>query len=162
MIFSLNLNKIKNIGGDKILTPTKHWRRQNIGADKIYASTKLLASTKSWRRQNIGLDKIRASTKSWRRQEAGADKMLAQTQKNPLTVCSAESTAVDFSQTSLKISYISLMVLLSLPAVVKCGVSSSRPAFMGGLSLVLYQLIVPPRHAENITHFSADKISASA
>ncbi len=84
MIFSLNLNKIKNIGVDKILTPTKHWRRQNIGADKIYASTKLLASTKSWRRQNIGLDKIQSSTKSWRRQEAGADKCWHRLRRIPL------------------------------------------------------------------------------
>jgi hypothetical protein len=41
------------------------------------------------------------------------------------------------------------MVLLSLHAVVKCGVASSRPAFMGGLSPVLYRLIVLARHAEN-------------
>jgi hypothetical protein len=41
-IIILNLNKIKNIGGDKILMPTKHWRQQNIGADNINASTKLL------------------------------------------------------------------------------------------------------------------------
>jgi hypothetical protein len=51
----------------------------------------------------------------------------------------AETTAVDFSQTSLKISYISLMVLLSLHAVVKFGVDSSRPAFMEGLSAILYR-----------------------
>jgi hypothetical protein len=74
----------------------------------------------------------------------------------------AESRAADFFQTLLKISYDSLMVLLSLHAVVKYGVASSRPAFMGGLSPVLYRLIVPARHAENITNFSADKISASA
>jgi hypothetical protein len=47
-IIIVNLNKIKNIGGDKILTPTKHWRQQNIGTDKIHASTKLLAATKDW------------------------------------------------------------------------------------------------------------------
>jgi hypothetical protein len=75
---------------------------------------------------------------------------------------SAESTAADFSQTSLKISYVSLMVLLSLHAVAKCGVASGRPAFMGGVSPVLYRLIVPARHAENVTNFGADKMSASA
>jgi hypothetical protein len=83
-IIILNLNKIKNIGGDKILAPTKHWWPQNIGADKIHASTKLLASTKLsastkyWRQQNTGVDKISALTKSWRQQKAGANKMLAQ------------------------------------------------------------------------------------
>jgi hypothetical protein len=33
---------------------------------------------------------------------------------------------------------------------------------MGGLSLVLYLLIVPARHAENVKNFGADKISAAA
>jgi len=80
----------------------------------------------------------------------------------PLLFGLAESTATDFSQTSLKISYVSLMVLLSLHAVAKCGVASGRPAFMGGVSPVLYRLIVPARHAENVTNFGADKISALA
>jgi hypothetical protein len=91
-----------------------------------------------------------ASTKSWRRYR----RIL-------LLFGSAESTAADFSQTSLKISYVSLMVLLSFHAVAKCGVASGRPAFMGGLSPVLYQLIVPARHAENVTNFGADKILVS-
>jgi hypothetical protein len=54
------------------------------------------------------------------------------------------------------------MVLLSLRAVVKCGIASSCPAFMGGLSPVLYRLIVPARHAEKVKIVGADKISASA
>jgi hypothetical protein len=53
------------------------------------------------------------------------------------------------------------MVLLSFHAVAKCGVASGRPAFMGGLSPVLYRLIVPARHAENVTNFGADKILVS-
>jgi hypothetical protein len=53
------------------------------------------------------------------------------------------------------------MVLLSFHAVAKCGVASGRPAFMGRLSPVLYQLIVPARHAENVTNFGADKILVS-
>ncbi len=150
------------------MTPTKHWQQQNIGADKIHSYTKLLVLTKYWCRKNIGVNKIRASTKSWCRQNLGVDKKLVQTKcwrrrrRIPLLFGSAESTAADFSQTSLKISYISLMVLPSLHAVVKCGVASSPPAFMGGLSPVLYRLIVPARHAENVTNFSANKISASA
>jgi hypothetical protein len=44
---------------------------------------------------------------------------MAQTQENLLTVSSAESAAAVFSQAPLKISYFSLMVLLSLHAVVK-------------------------------------------
>jgi hypothetical protein len=91
------------------------------------------------------------STKCWRRNR-----------KIPLLFGSAESTAADFSQTSLKISYVSRMVLIPLHAVAKCGVASGRPAFMGGLSPVPYRLIVQARHAENITNFGADKISASA
>ncbi len=118
------------------MTPTKHWRRQNIGTNKIHASTKILASTKDWRRQNIGVDKIRVSTKSWHRQEAGADKCWCRSRRIPLLFGLAETTAVDFSQTSLKISYVSLMVLLSLHAV---SFASSRPAFMGGLSALLYR-----------------------
>jgi hypothetical protein len=75
---------------------------------------------------------------------------------------SAESTAADFSQTSLMISYISQKVLIPHYAVTKCGVTSGRPAFMGGLSLALYRLIVPTRHAENVTNICVDKISAPA
>jgi hypothetical protein len=112
------------------LASTKYWRRQNIGVDKI------LASTKYWRQQNLGVDKKLAQTKCWHRRR-----------RIPLLFGSAESTAADFFQTSLKISYVSLMVLLSLPAVVKCGIASSRPAFMGRLSPVLYRLIVPTCHA---------------
>jgi hypothetical protein len=92
-----------------------------------------------------------ALTKSWHRRR-----------RIPLLFGSAESTAADFSQTSLKISYVSLMVLIPLHAVAKCGVASGRPAFMGGLSLVLYRLIVPAHHAENVTNFGTDKISGSA
>jgi hypothetical protein len=136
------------------LAPTKYKRRQifryylsrqNIGVDKI------LALAKYRPRQNPGINKILVSTKSWRRRR-----------RIPLLFGSAESTAADFSQTSLKISYVSLMVLLSLHAVTKCGVASGCPAFMGGLSSVLYRLIVPACHAENITNFDGDKISASA
>jgi hypothetical protein len=54
------------------------------------------------------------------------------------------------------------MVLKTLHAVAKCGVASGCPAFMGGLSPVLYQLIVLARHAENVTNIGANKISASA
>ncbi len=75
---------------------------------------------------------------------------------------SAESTAADFSQTSLKISFVFQMVLIPLHADDKCGIASGRPAFMGRLSPALYQLILPARHAENATNFGANKISASA
>jgi hypothetical protein len=92
-----------------------------------------------------------ASTKSWCR----CRRIL-------LLFGSAENTAADFSQTSLKLSYVSLMVLLSFHAVAKCGVASGHPAFMSGLSPVLYRLIVPARHAKNVTNFGADKILAPA
>jgi hypothetical protein len=126
------------------LAATKHWRRQYTHVDKIIGVNKILASTKCWRRQNISVHK-----------------KMSQTQKNPLTVWPSESTTADLSQTSLKISYVSLMVLLSLHAVIKCGVASRHPAFMGGVSPVLNRLIVPACHAENVTNFGADKISAS-
>jgi hypothetical protein len=116
---------------------------RNIGVDKILGSTefiavdKILASTKYWRQQNIGVDKILALTNYLRRQNVGRRRRIS------LLFGSAESTAADFSQTSLKISYVSLMVLIPLHAVAKCGISSGRPAFMGGLSPVLYRLILP-------------------
>jgi hypothetical protein len=130
--------------------------RQNTCVDKIIGVdnigvNKILASTKYGRRQNPGLEKILPSIKSWRRRR-----------RITLLSGSAESTAADFSQAQLKISYVSLMVLLSLHAVVKFGIASSRLAFMGGLSPVLYRLIVPARHAENVTNFGADKILVSA
>jgi hypothetical protein len=75
---------------------------------------------------------------------------MAQTQENPLRLGSAESTAASLSQAPLKISYFYLMVLLSVHAVVKCGVASTCLAFMGGLSPVLSWLIVLACHAENV------------
>jgi hypothetical protein len=54
------------------------------------------------------------------------------------------------------------MVLIPLHAVAKCGIASGRPAFMGGLYPALYRLIELALHAENVTKFGADKISASA
>jgi hypothetical protein len=122
------------------LASTKYWRQQNVGFNKI------LTLTKCWRRQNIGVEKISVSTKSWRRR-----RMI------PLLFGSAESTPTDFSQTSLKISYVSLMVLIPMHAVAKCGVASGHPAFLGGLSAVLYRLILPACHAENVTNFGANK-----
>ncbi len=74
----------------------------------------------------------------------------------------AESKAADFSQNSLKISLASQMMLIPLHVAAKCGVASGCPPFMGGLSPALYQLIVPARHAENVTTFGADKISVLA
>jgi hypothetical protein len=58
------------------------------------------------------------------------------------------------------ISYISQTVLIPSHAVAKCGVASGCPAFMGRLSPVLYRLVVPARHAENVTNLGADKILA--
>ncbi len=75
---------------------------------------------------------------------------------------SAESTAADFSQTSLMISYISQKVLIPPHAVAKCVVATGRPAFMGRLSPALYRLIVLARHAENVTNIGVDKILGPA
>ncbi len=50
------------------------------------------------------------------------------------------STAAYFSQAPLMVSYFSLMVmLLSVHAVIKCGIASLCRVFMGGLSPVLYR-----------------------
>ncbi len=82
--------------------------------------------------------------------------MLVQARRISLLLGSAGSAAADFSQAPLMVSYFSLMVmLLSVHAVVKWGIDSLCPAFMGGLSPVLYQLVVPARHAENVQNFSA-------
>jgi hypothetical protein len=137
------------------LAPTKYLRRQNIGAEKYWRWQKLLASTKFPHRQNHSLDEISASTKSRCRQNVGAD-----AEESPY--CLAWHSPQLLTQTSLKISYVSLTVLISLHALPKCGVASGCPAFMGGLSPVPYRLAVPVHHAENITNFGADKISASA
>jgi hypothetical protein len=91
----------------------------NIGIDKN------LASTKTWRRQKFGVDKNLASTKTWRLQKLGVVKKLAQTERwrrrrrISLLLGWAESAAADFSQAPLKISYFSLMVLLSVYADAK-------------------------------------------
>jgi hypothetical protein len=137
------------------LAPTKYWRRQNSHVDRVFFRQQNIVVNQILHRKNIGIDKIRCQ------KNVVVDKKLAQTQKDPLTGGSVESTDADFSQTSLKISYLSLMVLIPLHAVTKCGFASGRPAFMGRLSPVLYRLIVLARHAENTINFGADNISAS-
>ncbi len=78
----LNLNTIKNIGGDKILVPTKHWRGI-LALTKYSGRQNLLPTTKYWRRQNIGVNKILVSTKYWRWQNTCVDKMLADAEGSP-------------------------------------------------------------------------------
>jgi hypothetical protein len=103
----------------------------------------MLTSTKYLCRQNIGVDKKLASTKSWRLRR----RIL-------LLFGSAESTAADFSQTSLKISYVSLMVLFSLHAVAKCVMAAWLIlADIGAQRPVLSPLVVPVRHVENVPKF---------
>jgi len=81
---------------------------------------------------------------------------LAQAQRIFLLLGLARSTGTDFSQTPLMVSYFSLMVmLLSVHAVFKWGIASLCPAFVGSLSPVLYQLVVPARHAENVQNLGA-------
>ncbi len=91
------------------------------------------------------------STKCWRR-----------LRRISLLFGSAEPIAADFSQTSLMISYVSQKVLIPAHAVAKCDIASGRPGFMGGLSPVPYWLVVPTRHAENVTNIGANKILAPA
>jgi len=86
--------------------------------------------------------------------------MLVHARKYLLTVWPTESTAADFSQTSLMFSYVSQKVLIPPHAVAKCAVATGRPAFMDGLSPALYRLIVRARHAENITNIDVKKILA--
>jgi hypothetical protein len=96
------------------LAATKCWHQQNIDVDKIFASTKyscrlnvgdnkILASTKYWCRQNICVKKMLASTKYPLQQNVGA-----YAEASPYCFGPAESTAADFSQTSLMFSYFSL------------------------------------------------------
>jgi hypothetical protein len=84
------------------LALTKYRCQQNTGADKIWASTKY------GRQQNLGVNKKLAQTKRWHR-----------CRRISLLLGSAESANADFSQAPLKNSYFSLMVLLSLHAVIK-------------------------------------------
>jgi hypothetical protein len=88
------------------------------------------------------------STKIRRQQKSRTDRTLASTKILRQQNVGAESTAADFSQTLLKISYVSLMALLS-----------DRPAFMSGLSPVPYRLAVSVHHAENV---GTDKILAAS
>jgi hypothetical protein len=104
----------------------------------------------------------KAASAAQRQQNLGVDKKLAQMQKSPLTVWLGRVHSCwllpDLAEDILRFPD----GVALFHAVAKCGVASGRPAFMGGLSPVLYQLIVPARHAENVTNFGADKILASA
>ncbi len=77
----------ENIGVDNMLASTKYSHQQNVADDKI------LALTKFSRRQKSRVNKNLPSTKCWRMRESIS-----------LQFGTAESTAADFSQTSLKIS----------------------------------------------------------
>jgi hypothetical protein len=127
------------------LAPTKYWRQQNIGIDKI------LALTKYWRQQNIAVNKILLSTESTCRQKVGAC-----VEASPYCFGLAESATADFSQALLMFSYFSLKMLISPHAVTKCAVAAGRPASLGGLSPALYRR-VPARHAENVTNMAPTK-----
>ncbi len=126
------LNTDENISGDKMLAPTE-----------MLASTETLASTKCWRQQNTRVDKVLASTKYLGRQNVGVDRNLASTKcwcmrgSISLLFGLADSTAADFSQTSLMFSCVSQIVFIPPHAVAKYAVASGRPAFMGGLSPAL-------------------------
>ncbi len=112
---------ILNLNIDK-----KYRRRQNIGATKYWCRQKLTGWTKISRQQNSRVDKTHASTKFWRQQKSCMDENLASTKisrrqnsrvdkrrrRIPLLFGSAESTAADFSQTSLKISFVSQTMLI--------------------------------------------------
>ncbi len=116
-----------------------------------------MARKKYWCRQNVGADKKFASTKCWRQQNVGAC-----AEASPYCFGPAESAAADFSQTSLMFSYFSQKVLIPPRVVDKCAIAAGRTAFMGGLSPALYRLIVPARHTVNVTNIGVDKISAPA
>jgi hypothetical protein len=134
---SRKLTRQQNSHIDKNLAWTKIPRRQKSRVDKNFASTKISLQQKSHIDKNLASNKILVSTKCWHRHR-----------RIPLLFGSAESTAADFSQTSLKISFVFQVVLIPLHAVAKCGIASGRPAFMGGLSPALYRLNVPACHAE--------------
>jgi len=91
----------------------------------LWADSLLYCTSLLYRPAMLKTSQILAPTKISRQQNVGAD-----AEGCP----SAESTAADFSQTSLKISFVSQMVLIPLHAVDKCGIASGRPAFMGRLS----------------------------
>ncbi len=151
----------ENIGVDKLFASTKCWRRQHVAVDKMLAATKYL------RRQNTCVDKILASTEISCRRKPRVNKNLGRTKcwrmrgSISLLFGSAESTAADFSQTSLMFSCVSQMVLIHPHAVAKCSVASGHPAFMGGLSPAVYRL-VPACHAENVANVGVNKILAPA
>jgi hypothetical protein len=169
-IIILNLNKIKNIGGDKILAPTKYTRQQNIrvdkiiGAGKIYARQnylrrqnicvdKMLALTKYQRRQNICLDKMLALTTYQHRQNAGVDKILALTKcwRRQKDGADAEESPYCLARQNLqllasplKISYVFPMVLFSLHALVTSLYTVSP---LVSLSLIFAPPPPPPAHS---------------
>ncbi len=136
------------IGIDKI---------QNSYIDKILMSTKFSHRQKFSGQQNSRVDKNLTFKKVLCQQKSCADKMWAQARKNVLTVWLGRVYSSWFLPDIAD-------DLQRLPEGVdsKCGVASGHPAFMGVLSPVPYRLVVPARHAENVTNFGADKISASA
>jgi hypothetical protein len=95
--------------------------------------------TKFSRRQNTRVDKILAWTKCWRRRRSIS-----------LLFGPEESTAADFSQTSLMFSHVSQKMLIPPHAVAKCAIATGGPTFMGRLSPSLYRLIVLAHHTENV------------
>jgi hypothetical protein len=139
----------QNSGVYKIPVSTKSWRRQNPCVNKISGSTKFrrrqnsgvdkdLVLTKFRRKQN-SVEKTPPLTKSQHWQNFGTDniqvliKCLHRRRRIPFLFSLAESTAADFSQTLLKITYeyVSLMVLILACCRQVWLLLSGRPAFMG-------------------------------
>jgi hypothetical protein len=95
-----------------MLALTKHSCQQNIGDDKV------LALTTYWHQQNTRVDKMLALTKCLRQQNTRVNKCTC-AEATPYCFGPAESTAADFSQTTLMFSYFSQKVLIPPRAVTK-------------------------------------------
>jgi hypothetical protein len=112
----------------------KHWHRQ-----------------KYWYRQK---KKAPAKTRHWwkhrRRQNVGAVRKVGAGAENFLTVRLGRIRSCWLLLGPADgLLLLPMVMLLSVHAVVKWSIASLCPTFMGGLSPVLYRLVVPARHAEN-------------
>jgi hypothetical protein len=133
------------------------------------ALTEMLAST-----ENIGVDKMLASTKYSHRQNSCADRNLTLTKishRQNVGACAKASPYCLARQSPQQLTSPKPHIndLLHLPESDEPSICSRQvcrcnwsPCFYGGPLPAMYRLVIPARHTENVTNIGVDTILAPA
>ncbi len=138
----------------------KHWKiLQILAASENQANCKILAANENqadWKilvaNENQADGKILVASenqvdgKSWKSRRKRKSRRNWKSRRPAYCLGSAESPTADFSMVPLMSTFSSSLMWWISHVVSKWGGSCCHPAFMGGLSPVLYRLFVLARH----------------